>query len=124
MTAAADPWHGEVSVQLIRRRGVDQQEIVLYDSGSFTRRFRVVGGIGPGAIQLLQGDDLKKLRTELRTEIKDAPEGIDPPPLEVAVRLIDEAIRNEPSTRFDRATFGDVERDNDGALIGRLAIGV
>lgn len=98
MAEAGAQWRGRVSGELVRPSGDDQEEIISYESGAFTRRLRSLHGASPMFVQLLQGDVLEALRTTLSAEVNAAPEGIDPLPLEVILKLLDDAIRNE-STR-------------------------
>lgn len=124
--AGPRPWQATIQASLTRAVGVDQVEEVAYENGGqFTRRLRVVGGVGPQNVEVLQDDALQELLTTLKAELRDGAPGVDPVGLKVFIDLLEDALRTDPpSSRFDHAGFGTVAQDERGILFGHLVLGV
>jgi hypothetical protein len=111
-----------VTMQLTAAAGVDTISQITYDQGHFYTSFQVVGG-PPGARTELTADELKSLLTVLQHD-KHHPAGLDRTALGTLIHLVQEALRAEPSTRFDHARFGDIAKDAGGAIVAHLGLGV
>src|ERR1041385_2563460 len=87
-TPVQRPFQASIQARL-SRGGIDTVEEIDYDGGQFTRRFRVLPG--PGAITVLNDDQLRQLLADLRAELRAAPAGVDLLGLEVFADLIEDA---------------------------------
>lgn len=123
--SAARPWQATIQASLSRVVGVDQVEDIDYENGGrFTRRVRVAGGPEPQNVEVMQDDDLQKLLTALRAQLKDGTSDGDRVGVKVFIDLIEDALNTQPAIRFDIAHFETVTQDERGILFGHLVLGI
>jgi hypothetical protein len=122
------PWQASIHAELSRVTGIDVLEEIVYENGGrFTRRTRPFGTRpGFGSAEILSGDQLVQLLTDLRAEQQATPAGVDLLGLEVFTDLIEDALRADPpSSRFDHARFGAITKDETRhVLLGHVGLGV
>lgn len=112
-----------VSLELTGKHGVDTITKITYADGQFVLTTRVVTGPqSPGRV--LDHDDLLALLAALKSEQHRQHTGVDQSVVQLFVHLLTQALRSEPSARFDHARFGDVAKDASGAIVGHLGFGV
>jgi hypothetical protein len=112
-----------LSMQLTAVAGIDAITEITYDQGHFYTSFHVVGG-PPGPRTELSADELRTLLAELQHEKHQKGSGIDRIALGTLIHLAQEALRVEPSSRFDHARFGDIAKDAGDAIVAHLGLGV
>jgi hypothetical protein len=118
---SAIPNFDSATITIAQQSAAQSGVLVSYRRGIFTKQFWSTGIPVPHLIEVLKPAAVRELRDQVVEQLGLHGSGVDDLPLRAFVTTADVYLGHEPSTRFDRVTFGSIARPAPGEVMGDVA---